>query len=120
MKATVFYVTLTKGQRDELTIKGWGGTLGRAYLAAKDGNYKVPGARSLLTAAAELEATTNEEVYRKLQNLDEAWTAQADVKCLTGFPRSMDVGDIIVWADGRHERVASFGFDTVTDLLLVS
>jgi len=31
----------------------------------------------------------------------------------TDGERSMDVGDVIVWEDGRRERVASLGFETI-------
>lgn len=115
MKATVFYVELTDDQVKDLNSNGWGSDIGRAYMSAKDGRITEDN-RRLFRRAADLDAKENEEVWRRLQNgmhNHGVWRADPDIACRTGFPRSMDVGDLIFWEDGRIERCAAMGFEPV-------
>ncbi len=112
MKATAYYVTLTKDQTDELNLGGWDSNIGRRYLAAKAGKINIA-TRTLFRPAAILNRIDAEQVWTDLQNHNTPWAAcrATDIECLTDSPRSMDVGDLVVWEDGRIERVASFGFE---------
>ena len=114
MKATVHYILLTKAQTDELNnhADGWGSPIGRAYLAAKDGRIDATNF-DLLERAATMEAESAEEVWTTLQNHDRPWTEYIGVVRHTDFPRSMDVGDVIVWEDGTRERCIALGFETI-------
>jgi len=113
MKATVYFIDLTKEQADELNATGWDSPIGKAYLAAKDGRIDATNF-DLLQKAATFEFVDGaERIWLSLQNHDEPWTTLPCITCHTERPRSMDVGDIIVWADGTRERCASTGFDRV-------
>lgn len=117
--AKVYYLKLTDEQRTEINDGGgWASPVGRAYQApkfAKEGEeakaVKQACAFGLYEAAAEIDGDDPEAVWMALQNLHDPWTAT--IKPLTDFPRSMDVGDLIVWDDGRIEMVASVGFRPV-------
>lgn len=114
MKATIYYVHLTEEQGDELNQSddGWSSPIGKRYLAAKDG--RIDGTNfDLLVKAATMEAENAEEVWLALQNHDRPWHTWIGVACHTDFPRSMDVGDIIVWEDGKRSRCAGCGFEPV-------
>jgi hypothetical protein len=106
----VYFVTLSKEQRDTLNLGGWGSPIGRAYLAAREGDYATAEARALLKVAAILVRPDAETVWRDLQNVDASWKDRADLSCETAFPRSMDLGDVIHWQDGRAEVCAAVGF----------
>ena len=112
MKAEVYYIELTEPQRAKLNAEGWQGELGGAYLRAKDGLVDHRN-RSLFKLAARGDFDDSEQTWRALQNLDASWSDQPHIDCLTEFPRSMDVGDVIVWSDGRAERCASLGFEPI-------
>jgi hypothetical protein len=118
MKATVYYIELTAEQVREINVDGWGCPAGQAYLAAKHG--KAPAGVDPASVAALLkpaaiigDAKTAEDIWTRLQNGVRlpSWTMQPGVVQLTQQPRSMDVGDLIVWEDGRQERCASMGFE---------
>lgn len=115
MKATVIYVTLSDEHRFTINCRGWDCGPGRAYLAAREGDYS--GAElypTMLVEAATLEAVGAEAVWTRLQN-GMGFRDHPGATILTEAPsrRSMDVGDIIRWEDGREERCASFGFEPV-------
>jgi len=115
MKATVYYIELTEAQRNELNDKGWSSKIGQAYLTARDGTIDSTNF-DLLVKAATLEfagVPNAESVWVALQNQEEPWTTLNFITAHTTFPRSMDVGDIIVWEDGTRERCASCGFDKI-------
>ncbi len=114
MKATVYYIELTEEQRHALNGDGggWGSPLGQAYLNARDGRIDSTNF-DLLVKAATMEAENAEEVWVKLQNLDACWAGRDDIERHTDSPRSMDLGDLIVWEDGRRSRCASMGFETI-------
>lgn len=117
MKATVYYVDLTEEQRNIINdpeFGGWGCATGRAYMAAKDGIFNDE-TRSFFVKAATIYAGNNEEIWMRLQNMDAPWTDDAEIEKHTAFPRSMDVGDLIVWEAGGVERCDRCGFQTVTD-----
>lgn len=113
--ALVFYRHLNDEQTAQLNREGWSSDIGRAYLNARDGKYADAQKLGLMQPAARLEAEHAEMVWVLLQNTDKAWSAQTDIECLTTFPRSMDVGDVIVWNDGAMERCASIGFEPARD-----
>ena len=52
MRAAVYFVTLSKEQRDTLNLGGWSCPIGVAYMAARDGDYSTADARALLRIAA--------------------------------------------------------------------
>ena len=114
MEATVYYVTLAEDQTKELNnhADGWVSPIGRAYLSAKDGRIDSTNF-NLLERAATVEAEDAEVVWMALQNHSVPWTDHDEVECHTDFPRSMDVGDIIVWSDGTRERCVAMGFETI-------
>ncbi len=113
MKATVYYIELTETQRTELNAKGWDSPIGKAYLAARDGKIDSTNF-DLFVKAATLEFSANaEHVWVALQNFVEPWTTLDYITVHTTFPRSMDIGDIIVWEDGTRERCVSVGFEPI-------
>ncbi len=113
MRATVYYIELTDDERRELNNTSWSSPIGIAYLAARDGRIDDTN-RHLFKAAAVINNVYGaEDVWQALQNADRPWTERSNVLCLTDFPRSMDVGDLIRWEDGRMERCASLGFETI-------
>lgn len=112
MKATVYYVDLTREQTDELNDNplGWASDIGKQYLAAKKGQIGELNMH-LLRKAAVLEASDAEQIWERLQNtLTASWTGDKTIEQATDFPRSMDVGDLVVWEDGRVQRCADMGF----------
>ena len=108
MKAKVFYLRLTNKERTEINLKDWDCALGKSYFAAERGAIDENIDRFEL--AVELEAGGNEEIFHTLNSVDGPW--YEEVEALTDFPRSMSVGDFIVWEDGTRERCATCGFET--------
>ena len=114
MKATVFYIHLTQLHRDTLNSHphGWSSDIGVAYMNAREG--KIDGSNfDLFVKAAMLEAEDAETIWTLLQNVNVGWVDKPAIECHTDFPRSMDLGDIIVWEDGRRERCAAMGFEAI-------
>ncbi len=113
MKAEVFYVRLTNEQRDEINDPnsgGWSSEIGKRYLAAKDGNVDD---NMMFEHAATVDFRFNEEVWMHLQNHAAPWSENSEIEVHTNFPRSMDVGDYVVWDSGEAYRVADRGFDKI-------
>lgn len=112
MKARIFYVKLTDEMYDEINSAkgdGWSTPAGKQYLTARHGK------------AEDLRADMFEEVTdMDVSNAEDAWVALQNITAEgNGIDnRSMDVGDLVVWEDGRIERVAACGFDTVDGLEL--
>jgi len=113
MKATVYYIELTEAQRGRLNHLGWDSTIGKAYLAARKGRIDATNFDLLVKAATMEFADSAEHVWTALQNREEEWTTLDFITCHTTFPRSMDIGDIIVWENGSRQRCATVGFDQV-------
>ncbi len=118
MKATVYFIELTEELREALNKSddGWDCPVGRAYLAAKDG--RIDGSNfDMLIKAATGDFDNSEHAWKLMQNgvvyADWSKTDLTAIRCYTEFPRSMDVGDIIVWENGWRERVAACGFEKV-------
>ncbi len=114
MKATVYYIEMTKAQIDELNASGWDSTIGKAYLAARDGKIDATNFDLFVKAASFEFAASAETIWIGLQNGAEPWTTLTYITAHTQFPRSMDVGDIIIWEDGTRERCISVGFEPIT------
>lgn len=117
MKAFVYYITLTEEHRKQLNGSGWSSDIGRQYLSAKDGVIDDSNIH-LFEHAATVEADNAEQIWVMLQNgvLHPSWKdakAEGILRCYTDFPRSMDVGDIVVWENGLQERVASIGVQAI-------
>jgi hypothetical protein len=112
MKATVYYVRLTDAQRDDINANGWNCPVGMAYHRAKAGVVGLDNF-DLFELAATMEAKDAEEVWLQTQNGVEPWFRKNGIVRHATFPRSMDVGDIIVWEDGSRERCAPVGFKKV-------
>ena len=117
MYATVYFIELTKQQHDEINKLGWNSDLGKRYLAAKNGNIDRTNV-DLFKPAAVLDAKDAEAIWKTLQNTAEPWEVNNSISILTGFPRSMDIGDLIVWFDGRQERCAETGFENASRRLV--
>lgn len=111
MQAKVLYVEITEAQRFKINTEGWNSDIGLAYSKAKFDKIDTTN-QHLLVHAATLEAKTAEEVWMQLQNLQTSWADSPAIQCHTSFPRSMDVGDVIVWSDGTVERCNTVGFTT--------
>lgn len=110
MKATVYYIDITEEQRKELNIQGWDSAIGRRYMAARNGDIDFEN-MDLVTKAATLDAQDGEEIWTLLQNGTRPWFLNQGIECHTTFPRSMGVGDLICWEDGRVERCRHIGFE---------
>jgi len=117
MKATVYFIQLSDAQVAKINGPvgcggGWGGAVGRTYWKAQNkGEYKNAALLGMIQPAAKLEAYDAENVFHMIQNHQTPWTASEHVEVLTDKPRSMMVGDVIVWEDGTTEVVARFGFE---------
>lgn len=117
MKATVYYIRLSDEQVKTINKEGWDSELGAQYLAAKDGKIS-PANRDLFEKAAVLNVPTAEAAWVFLQNVVTPWPEKTEgrldtlLSVETDFPRSMDIGDLVVWEDGRRiERCATVGFE---------
>ena len=112
MKATVFYLRLTREQVAQINdVKvGWNCDAGRAYLdVTVNAKYEDAQRLGMIVRGAEAEAENAEQIWVALQN---GIDAQSGAKIISrDEPRSMSVGDLIVWEDGRIERCASVGFE---------
>lgn len=124
-EAIVYYVDLDEEARKELHEKGWNSPIGDAYLDARMfGIYDAAVEFGLVKVTAAVEVPEEvgddfflaaEEVWKIMQNLDKPWTKKSEVNRVASgvFPRSMDVGDLILFIDdhGYSYRVSSFGFE---------
>lgn len=129
MRANVYFIDLT----DEMVAainapgpnetSGWASPEGKAYMSAKAG--KIDDTNKHLfkhTAVVEYDDGQanegNEAIWMMLQNHDTPWDANENydqlVQVVSKNNRSMDVGDVIVWEDGRAEMVDSLGFKPST------
>jgi hypothetical protein len=135
MKAKLFFLSLSDEQAAEVNAKGWGGVKwGKAYMGATFGDvgseqvkaakeaglYKYMGTMTVLGGA--------ESIWTYTQNLSEAgWVEEAlgngmlmekgeglSKKGTLYGAKSMSVGDVIVWANGKVEVAAGIGFNEVT------
>lgn len=115
MKAKVFFITLTDTERDAINMAGWESQIGQNYINARNGKINKKNIHMF-----ELAATTDqdyvEDVWFYMQNGDHEWCNARDIECHTTFPRSMDIGDVIVWEDGRIERCSDRSFEDRKDL----
>lgn len=116
--ATVYFVDMTKQECDLLNNdrRGWGSPIGTAYLRAQNGIFDDESIKFLRPAAKTfIDGDSVEEVLEgiwcTLQNHFVSWTQNAHVNCLTDFPRSMSVGDLVLFEDGSGYRCASIGFE---------
>ena len=113
MKATVYYIEMTKAQIDELNASGWDSTIGKAYLAARDGKIDATNCDLLVKAATIEDVPNAEHIWVAMQNFAAPWSTLNYTPCHTAFDRSMDIGDIIVWEDGTRQRCVSIGFEPI-------
>lgn len=112
MKAEVFYVQPTDDHIATINAEGWSCPVGLAYLEGQRGNYALAKEHGMLVSAVEIEALNAEEIWVALQNGVPRASAATIIRSMEKR-RSMCVGDLIVWADGRAETCASFGFERV-------
>lgn len=113
--ATAFYVEISRQQMDELR-RGWDGPTAQAYHHAKYGPYDEEALRLFKPAArVSCDSKDAELVWATLQNIHASWTERNGIKTLTSFPRSMDVGDVVMWDDDEDigHRVDTVGFQTI-------
>lgn len=112
MRAEVFYVQLSDAQIATINADGWSCPTGLAYLESQRGNYALAKEHGMLVSAAEVVAENAEEIWVALQN---GIPQRSTATIIRSMPkrRSMSVGDLIVWADGRAEACASIGFEPV-------
>lgn len=112
MKAEVFYVQPTDAHIATINAEGWSCPVGLAYLEGQRGNYALAKEHGMLVCAAEIIAENAEQIWIALQNGIPARSPATIVRQMAKR-RSMSVGDLIVWADGRAETCASIGFERV-------
>lgn len=112
MRAEVFYVQPTDDHIATINAEGWSCPVGLAYLEGQRGNYALAKEHGMLVSAADVIAENAEEIWVALQN---GIPRQSTATIVRSMPkrRSMSVGDLIVWADGRAETCASIGFEPV-------
>lgn len=124
MKSTVFFLRLTDEQSRDVNRLGW--TLspeGARYLDAKMKPDGWKAARHLYEQAAVVESGDVERIWMTMQNIEGGWAREASqkkpphyaqiVSVHTEFPRSMDVGDVIVLGDGTAHICRSVGFEQI-------
>lgn len=117
----VWYLNLTDEQIDEINSVGWSSEIGGIYLKAQGGKgeaIKAAKVKGLYKKVALVQAEDAEAVWMGLQNIDSNWQDAENGGLVAELQeaaskRSMDVGDIIVWEDGKVEIVASVGFKEV-------
>ena len=130
MKATVMYLDLSDRMTRAInathtgdeTTEGWSSAFGKIYMNAKyKGEYHPARSVGMLVEVAQVEAADAEDIWVALQNMNGPWgdgesTRGGEIapvqiqKVRVRQERSMDVGDVIVWEDGKVEAVASCGF----------
>jgi hypothetical protein len=66
----------------------------------------------LYDPAAVVQVDKLEKAYELTNNIWQAWTENDGVKCLTAFPRSTSVGDVMR-QDGKYYMVKHVGFAEV-------
>lgn len=116
MLALVKFITLTDEQSAEINANGWSCPVGIAYLeATQKVNPVLALAMGLYTDAARIAGDEN-FIFRALQNVDTNWRDlnPNSIICLTNRPRSMMVGDLIVFDDGRCLICARYGWTNLT------
>lgn len=115
MATKVFYIDLNREETNQLNADplGWGGELGSAYLKAKDGKFDGNNIKLVRMSAVVLDDSDPEQVWTQMQNGALPWTSRQNIQCLTDFPRSMDVGDLLLTEDGQVLRCATFGFEAL-------
>lgn len=128
MKAEIHYVTMTDTDRDAINADGWDCEIGQRYHDAQEGVIGLERSDAFHVAAVvDVDRLVGEErevghpvesIWVMMQNLDESWTvAQAVDEVKTDFARSMSVGDIIRFDDGKTFRCASAGFEAVLNII---
>jgi hypothetical protein len=128
MIATIYFKRMSEEQIQQLNSPGnsWGSfPWSKAYadltMIGYPGHDSSDAVTDLVVEAAKLglyeiaaeieEKDPNPElIWKTLQNLLEPWTENRKVICHTDWPRSMDVGDVILAGDGRSWVCAAFGF----------
>lgn len=78
----------------------------KIYNAAKLKLYE-PAARF------DCESDNPEHIWTALQNVDYNWHERGGPTCLTDFPRSMMLGDVILSEAGSAKVAVSFGFEPI-------
>ncbi len=115
-KFTIFYAELSEEDTRDINAKGWAGSkMGVPYLDAQGGTYEAALRLGLMKKVAEAEIQGGfEQLFYEMQNLDQNWNTRGNFTCLTKFPRSQSVGDVIYIHDtDEFWRVASFGHNRV-------
>jgi hypothetical protein len=111
--ATAYFAYLNDARANEIDAKGWGCEVGRAFLTAKAGAWNETNTH-LLKKVATMAAADAEAVWMSLRNLDRPWPKNPNIECHIDNPRSMDVGDLVMWEDGIIERMAGNGFELLS------
>ena len=110
MQAKVFYVKMTDAMYHEINAKGWDCETGRKYWDAKNGAIEKNKDMFECVFVAS-DAKTAEQIYMMLQN--------GVGETPDGFKnRSMDVGDLVVWEDGRIERCDNCGWMCIDNVVM--
>lgn len=120
MRATVWFLNLPNEIVEAVNEKGWlASPLAEIYLRLRSStkrefvttDVRTALASGLYTLAHIGEADDAETLWNRLQNVDSSWAAEH--RSMNGQVRSMDVGDMIVWEDGRTDVCASIGFTEI-------
>jgi len=62
---------------------------------------------------AEVDTTDIEEAFRLTNNIEDAWTRNAEVKAQGSEFRSTSCGDVVVAPDGKRLLCASMGWEEI-------
>lgn len=125
---TVFFCAMNDEQVADLNAKGWDASAaGSVYADIAVMPKNVPEKTfhraidlGLYTPAAKLEAATMDNVFLHLQNDVRPWKEVIGIQCLTKFPRSMSVGDILVDHDtDTWLLTVGVGFEQITSVTVI-
>jgi len=116
MQATIFYLNLSDEDTDVINGPegGWGCPIGKSYMSAKMDGVVDARAGQMYGRAAVVNVKNAETAWMALQNVTDSWADRLDderILVRLDERRSMDVGDVVSWDDGRCERVCVMGFE---------
>ena len=117
--AFVWMLELSDEQRAVVNAKGWGGSIvGKLYMGASSNDpkgIKEAFIAGLYKKKAVVTADNANEVWQLANSFEKSWLENSKVMPLVDKARSMMVGDLIIWDNGKIESVASFGFETLQE-----
>jgi hypothetical protein len=118
MKAVVYFIdNMSDHFSHTINRDGWDCPLGRAYNRARRGVIDGSNFDLYVKVAVLRGVRSNEYIWSTLQNHRQPWVSsgKAEVQRAGYQERSMDVGDLIIWENGKREVVSGMGFTTLVD-----